>query len=147
MRGEVLRLLSALGHKTPQAPQQCKPASSNLTHLLCFTCPCSCALLCPASTQDPFPKPCYLFSLVAGDLAVRESTHTTCSGRTTSIRVYVPAGYVDQVGCQLLEALGQLCGLHVSARSVEEEAGVKQRVDVGSRQRQGLQDPDPERAC
>jgi len=30
--------------------------------------------------EDPWPKPCYLFALVAGDLALSESSFTTCSG-------------------------------------------------------------------
>jgi len=47
--------------------------------------------------QDPFAKPCYLFSVVAGDLALKESSLTTHSGRTVSLKIYVPAGYIDQV--------------------------------------------------
>ena len=31
--------------------------------------------------EDPFPKPCYLFALVAGDLAVHKDSFTTVSGR------------------------------------------------------------------
>ena len=31
--------------------------------------------------EDPFPKPCYLFALVAGNLAMAEDSFTTCSGR------------------------------------------------------------------
>jgi hypothetical protein len=31
--------------------------------------------------EDPFPKPCYLFALVAGDLAVSERVFKTASGR------------------------------------------------------------------
>eukprot|EP00798_Chlamydomonas_sp_ICE-L_P016229 gene16229-22395_t len=30
---------------------------------------------------DPFPKPCYLFAVVAGNLAMKEKTFTTCSGK------------------------------------------------------------------
>ncbi len=39
--------------------------------------------------EDPFPKPCYLFALVAGDLACREETWTTVSGREVAIRLWV----------------------------------------------------------
>jgi len=39
--------------------------------------------------RDPFPKPCYLFALVAGDLAHVEDRFTTCSGREVKLRLYV----------------------------------------------------------
>jgi len=38
--------------------------------------------------DDPFPKPSYLFALVAGDLAVLEDSHTTPSGRKVALRIY-----------------------------------------------------------
>ena len=34
-----------------------------------------------AEWEDPFPKPCYLFALVAGDLAAIADSFTTRSGR------------------------------------------------------------------
>lgn len=37
---------------------------------------------------DPFPKPCYLFALVAGDLGSIEDTFTTMSGRKVLLRFY-----------------------------------------------------------
>jgi aminopeptidase N len=39
--------------------------------------------------HDPFPKPCYLFALVAGDLACVEDRFTTCSGREVTLRIFV----------------------------------------------------------
>jgi aminopeptidase N len=39
--------------------------------------------------NDPFPKPCYLFALVAGDLVHIEDTFTTRSGRSVILRIYV----------------------------------------------------------
>tara|TARA_R110002110_G_scaffold406421_1_gene626317 strand:- start:130078 stop:132750 length:2673 start_codon:yes stop_codon:yes gene_type:complete len=39
--------------------------------------------------HDPFPKPAYLFALVAGDLAHIEDRFTTCSGRDVTLRIYV----------------------------------------------------------
>jgi aminopeptidase N len=39
--------------------------------------------------QDPFPKPCYLFALVAGNLVALNDTFTTKSGREISLRIYV----------------------------------------------------------
>lgn len=38
--------------------------------------------------HDPFAKPCYLFALVAGRLAVSHDTFTTMSGRTIDIYFY-----------------------------------------------------------
>jgi len=40
---------------------------------------------------DPFPKPSYLFALVAGDLACVEERFVTRSGRDVTIRFYVEA--------------------------------------------------------
>ncbi|MFC1688412.1 aminopeptidase N [Pseudomonadota bacterium] len=39
--------------------------------------------------SDPFAKPCYLFALVAGDLACIEDHFTTRSGRLVTLRVHV----------------------------------------------------------
>ncbi|MGH8802964.1 MAG: M1 family aminopeptidase, partial [Casimicrobiaceae bacterium] len=38
--------------------------------------------------KDPFPKPSYLFALVAGDLAALEDRFTTRSGRDVALRIY-----------------------------------------------------------
>ena len=37
---------------------------------------------------DPFRKPCYLFALVAGDLALTEDAFTTASGKAVALRIY-----------------------------------------------------------
>ena len=42
--------------------------------------------------RDPFPKPCYLFALVAGELDVLEDKLVTMSGRTVDLRIYVDPG-------------------------------------------------------
>ena len=42
--------------------------------------------------NDPFPKPCYLFALVAGELDVLEDRFTTASGRAVDLRIYVDPG-------------------------------------------------------
>ena len=39
--------------------------------------------------SDPFPKPCYLFALVAGDLYCQEDSFTTCSGREVDLKIFV----------------------------------------------------------
>ncbi|HEY5309719.1 MAG TPA: aminopeptidase N, partial [Casimicrobiaceae bacterium] len=41
-----------------------------------------------ATWHDPFPKPSYLFALVAGDLDALEDTYTTRSGRRVALRIY-----------------------------------------------------------
>ena len=38
-----------------------------------------------AEWQDPFPKPCYLFALVAGDLKANRDQFTTMSGRKVDL--------------------------------------------------------------
>jgi len=42
-----------------------------------------------AQWNDPFPKPCYLFALVAGDLAANRDRFTTMSGRTVDLGIWV----------------------------------------------------------
>ncbi len=42
--------------------------------------------------EDPFPKPCYLFALVAGNLTHRETTLKTASGRDVLLQVYSDPG-------------------------------------------------------
>ena len=42
--------------------------------------------------SDPFPKPCYLFALVAGELDVLEDRIVTMSGRAVDLRIYVDPG-------------------------------------------------------
>jgi aminopeptidase N len=46
--------------------------------------------------DDPFPKPSYLFALVAGDLAVNEDSFTTKSGRKVALRIFVEHGKADR---------------------------------------------------
>jgi aminopeptidase N len=42
--------------------------------------------------NDPFPKPCYLFALVAGELDELADSFVTMSGRTVDLRIYVDTG-------------------------------------------------------
>lgn len=46
--------------------------------------------------QDPFKKPCYLFALIAGDLAKISDTYTTGSGKNVAIEFYVEHGNEDK---------------------------------------------------
>ncbi|MBI5556162.1 MAG: aminopeptidase N [Deltaproteobacteria bacterium] len=51
-----------------------------------------------ATWRDPFPKPCYLFALVAGDLVRIADTHVTGSGRTIALHIYVQKHNSDRCG-------------------------------------------------
>ena len=42
--------------------------------------------------NDPFPKPSYLFALVAGDLGKIEDTYTTAEGKRVSLNIHVDKG-------------------------------------------------------
>ncbi len=46
--------------------------------------------------HDPFPKPSYLFALVAGDLARLEDRFTTRSGRDVLLEIYAEAKDIDK---------------------------------------------------
>ena len=46
--------------------------------------------------HDPFPKPSYLFALVAGDLGCLQDSFTTLSGRDVDLRIYSHHGYGDR---------------------------------------------------
>ncbi|MFA6900845.1 MAG: aminopeptidase N [Desulfurivibrionaceae bacterium] len=51
-----------------------------------------------ARWQDPFPKPSYLFAMVAGNLVKIADTFTTCSGRPVALEIYVQAHNRDKCG-------------------------------------------------
>ncbi len=51
-----------------------------------------------ARWEDPFPKPSYLFALVAGPLECLEDRFTTRSGREVTLRIYVRPGDVGRCG-------------------------------------------------
>ena len=46
--------------------------------------------------EDPWPKPSYLFALVAGDLVVNRDSFTTMSGRKVELGIWVRQGDVDR---------------------------------------------------
>ena len=48
--------------------------------------------------EDPFPKPSYLFALVAGRLEFVEDRFTTGSGREVALRIYVEPHNIDRCG-------------------------------------------------
>jgi len=46
--------------------------------------------------EDPFPKPSYLFAMVAGQLDKRASSYRTRQGRKVRIEIYVEPGKLDE---------------------------------------------------
>jgi aminopeptidase N len=52
--------------------------------------------------HDPFPKPAYLFALVAGDLAHIEDSFATASGRDVTLRIYVEEKDLDKCAHAML---------------------------------------------
>lgn len=47
--------------------------------------------------QDPFPKPAYLFAMVAGNLACKKDSFTTMTGRVIDLRIYVEPHDLDKI--------------------------------------------------
>ncbi|HZP20891.1 MAG TPA: aminopeptidase N [Bauldia sp.] len=73
--------------------------------------------------HDPFPKPSYLFALVAGDLGVVADTFTTMSGREVELRIYCEHGKEDRCA-YAMEALKR------SMRWDETAFGLEYDLDV-----------------
>jgi len=73
--------------------------------------------------EDPYPKPCYLFALVAGDLACLQDSFTTHSGRTVPLELYVRHGDEARGG----HALG---ALQRAMRWDEETFGLEYDLDL-----------------
>ena len=51
--------------------------------------------------EDPYPKPCYLFALVAGDFVCRRDRFVTRSGRAVDLEIYVEAHNAERTGFAL----------------------------------------------
>ena len=49
-----------------------------------------------AEWHDPWPKPAYLFALVAGDLVAHSDSFTTMSGRAVDLNIYVREGDLEK---------------------------------------------------
>lgn len=73
--------------------------------------------------HDPFPKPCYLFALVAGDLACNEDSFVTRSGRKVALRIFVEHGKVARTA-YAMDALKR------SMRWDEERFGLEYDLDL-----------------
>lgn len=74
--------------------------------------------------SDPFPKPSYLFALVASStLGVLEDTFTTQSGREVVLRLYAAPSHVSQLS-YAMESLKR------SMKWDEERFGLKYDLDL-----------------
>lgn len=73
--------------------------------------------------QDPFPKPCYLFALVAGDFDVLRDSFTTRSGREVALEIYVDRGNLDR-------ADWAMTSLKNSMRWDEQRFGLEYDLDI-----------------
>ncbi|MBL8705091.1 MAG: aminopeptidase N [Rhodospirillales bacterium] len=51
-----------------------------------------------AKWEDPFPKPAYLFALVAGKLVSVDDSFVTASGRKVALQIFVEKGNEDKCG-------------------------------------------------
>ena len=51
-----------------------------------------------AEWHDPWPKPCYLFALVAGELVANSASFTTMSGREVDLNIWVRPGDESRTG-------------------------------------------------
>ena len=76
-----------------------------------------------ARWEDPFPKPSYLFALVAGDLACREDVFTTASGREVALRIYSEPHNVERCG-------HAMAALEKAMRWDEETYGLEYDLDL-----------------
>lgn len=73
--------------------------------------------------HDPFPKPCYLFALVAGDFDLLEDKFTTASGREVALEIFVDKG-------NLVKAEHAMTSLQKSMAWDEETFGLEYDLDI-----------------
>ena len=73
--------------------------------------------------QDPFPKPCYLFALVAGDFDVLRDSFRTRSGRDVALEIFVDRGNLDR-------ADWAMTSLKNSMKWDEERFGLEYDLDI-----------------
>ena len=73
--------------------------------------------------HDPFPKPCYLFALVAGDFDLLQDSFTTMSGRKVQLEIFVDCG-------NLLKAEHAMQALKDSMSWDEQTFGLEYDLDI-----------------
>ena len=73
--------------------------------------------------QDPFPKPSYLFALVAGDFDVERNHYVTKSGRKVALEIFVDKGNLDRAGFAMESLIN-------SMRWDEQRFGLEYDLDI-----------------
>jgi len=73
--------------------------------------------------HDPFPKPSYLFALVAGDFDLLQDSYKTCSGREVKLEIFVDKG-------NLAKAEHAMTSLKQSMEWDEETFGLEYDLDI-----------------
>lgn len=73
--------------------------------------------------QDPFPKPSYLFALVAGDFDLLQDSFTTKSGRQVALELYVDRGNLNRADWAMQS-------LKKSMKWDEERFGLEYDLDI-----------------
>jgi len=73
--------------------------------------------------HDPFPKPCYLFALVAGDFDLLQDSFITGSGREVALEIFVDKG-------NLAKAEHAMVSLQKSMAWDEETFGLEYDLDI-----------------
>ena len=80
--------------------------------------------------EDPFPKPCYLFALVAGDLARLDDHFTTRSGRKVALHIHAEAKDLDKCA-HAMESLKKAMAWDEAVYGLEYDLDVFNVVAVG----------------
>jgi aminopeptidase N len=73
--------------------------------------------------HDPYPKPCYLFALVAGDFDILEDNYVTSSGRNVALEIFVDKG-------NLSKAKHAMTSLQKSMKWDEDTFGLEYDLDI-----------------
>ena len=92
--------------------------------------------------DDPHAKPCYLFAMVAGDLAQVRDSYTTASGRPVDLHFYVDAGNEALAG-HAIASLKQAMAWDEQAYGLEYDLDLYQVVaardfNMGAMENKGL---------
>lgn len=80
--------------------------------------------------EDPFPKPAYLFAMVAGDLACNRDSFITASGREVALEIYVVPRDLARTD-HAMEALKQAMRWDEEAYGLEYDLDIYMIVAVG----------------
>jgi len=73
--------------------------------------------------EDPYPKPSYLFALVAGDLVCHRGSFTTASGRSVGLEIWVEPQNADKCA-------HALASLQAAMKWDEETYGLEYDLDI-----------------